>query len=567
VEDKAMRDNAAHTANPFESKTFGQAIEILAERYGEHRALVFRDRRYSFRDVKMEVDKASRRLATLGLVAGDTIAIWLPNRPEFIWYWLGASQMGLLTVFMNTRLKQSEFMYQIAQSQSRALITAGAGAFRNFLGELCIGCPQLALEPAGSLKIPELPDLRHVIALDPPADRLSGVTDWSARPDGSGPLPPLQSDPDRPALIGYSSGTTALPKGAMLTHCVWRKAWDGGALFDLTEDDCLFHTVPLFGVLGFLSGVLMFWTHGSGIVLDDKFEAARCIRLMRDERCTCVHLLPVMIEEILAHPDFPAGGLPGLRAGIVLSNDPAVMRRAAEKLGVRGASAGYGMTESTGLVTRGKWDAALDERLKSHGPPLPGCEIRVVDPDTGKDLPVGETGEIWIGGYSVMAGYYNKPAETAETITADGWLRSGDAGYLNPDGTLVFLHRLKDGYKHNGFNVSTPEIEAVMRSHPAVAAAAVVGIPHDRFGEIGVAFAIAKPQRAVDGDEVLAFLRERLASFKLPAGIIFVDEFPLTAGTEKIQKFKLKQVAIERFGHQATPSKPAKDQRAGRPGQ
>lgn len=562
-----MLDSTAEVVNPFEGKTYGEAIALLAERYGDRRALVFRDRRYSFRDVKAEVDKASRQLTSLKLERGSTIAIWLPNRPEFIWYWLGASQMGLLTVFLNTRLKQAEFMYQIAQSRSRALITAGAGAFRDFLGELRAGCPELAQQRSGALSLPALPDLRHVIALDPRLDGMSGVTDWSSPSAVTGPMPAYESDPDRPALIGYSSGTTALPKGAMLTHCVWRKAWDGGVRFDLTTDDCLFHTVPLFGVLGFLSGVLMFWTHGCGIVLDDKFDAGRCIRLMRDEHCTCVHLLPVMIEEILEHPDFPAGGLPGLRAGIVLSNDPVVMRRAAEKLGVRGASAGYGMTESTGLVTRGKWDAPLDERLKSHGPPLPGCDIRIVDPDSGKDLPAGETGEIWIGGYSVMAGYYNKPVETAETITPDGWLRSGDAGYMNPDGTLVFLRRLKDGYKHNGFNVSTPEIEAVMRSHPGVAAAAVIGIPHDRFGEIGVAFAIAKPQSAADGTEILAFLRERLATFKLPVEVLFVDEFPLTAGTEKIQKFKLKQMAIERFGRQGTPSAPPADQHARRAGQ
>lgn len=554
-----MHDSAIQVTNPFEGKTYGQAVDLLAERYGDRRALIFRDRRYSFRDVKAEVDKASRRLATLGLARGDTVALWLPNRPEFIWYWLGASQVGLLTVFLNTRLKQPEFMYQIAQSQSRALITTGTGAFRDFLGELLVGCPELVHQQSGTLKLFELPDLKHVIALDRPQDGMPGVTDWSAPAAESGPMPLLESDPNRPASIGYSSGTTALPKGAMLTHCVWRKAWDGGVRFDLTTEDCLFHTVPLFGVLGFLSGVLMFWTHGCGIVLDDKFDAGRCIRLMRDERCTCVHLLPVMIEEILAHPDFPVGGLPGLRAGIVLSNDPTVMRRAAEKLGVRGASAGYGMTESTGLVTRGRWDAPLDERLKSHGPPLPGCAIRVVHPDTGKDLPAGEIGEIWIGGYSVMAGYYNKPVETAESITPDGWLRSGDAGYMNPDGTLVFLHRLKDGYKHNGFNVSTPEVEAVMRSHSAIAGAAVVAIPHDRFGEIGVAFAIAKPLRVADGDEVLAFLRERLASFKVPAGVIFVDEFPLTAGTEKIQKFKLKQIALEKFGPQASSPKPTPD--------
>ncbi len=534
--------------NPFADKSYGECVALLVEMYGDRRALVFRGRRYTFRDVKVRVDEASRRLATLGLKRGDTIALWMPNRPEFLWYWLGACQIGLISVFLNTRLKQPEFMYQIAQSRSRALITAGPGAFRNFLAELLAACPDLAGHRVGEADLSALPELRHVIALDALPDGPPGVADWSGEVAEVAVQPALEADPGRPALIGYSSGTTALPKGAMLTHCVWQKAWDGGALFDLTTDDCLFHTVPLFGVLGFLSGVLMFWTHGCGIVLDDKFDAGRSIRLIRDEGCTCVHLLPVMIEEMLAHPDFRAGGLPGLRAGIVLSNDPAVMRRAAEKLGMRGASAGYGMTESTGLVTRGRWDAPIDERLKSHGPPLPGCAIRIVDPETGADLPPGKTGEIWIGGYSVMAGYYDKPVETAETITPDGWLRSGDAGFLNPDGTLVFLHRLKDGYKHNGFNVSTPEVEGALRLHPSVASAAVVSIPHDRFGEIGIAFAVAKPGAARENDAVLAFLRERLASFKVPAEVLFVDEFPLTAGTEKVQKFKLKEIALRHFG-------------------
>ncbi len=531
-------------ANPYVGLTYGQALGQLVARYGDRPALVFQDRRHTFADVRREVDRASRRLAQLGLRRGDKVAIWLPNRPEFLWHWLGAAQLGLVAVFLNTRLKRAEFMYQLAQSDSRALVTAGDGAFRDFLGELADACPEIALQEPGHLQLAALPELRHVIALDPCERSTRGVTDWSAGFADDGPLPALQPDAAAPALIAYSSGTTALPKGAMLTHCCWRKAWDGGGRFDLGPEDRLFLCVPLFGVLGFLSGVLMFWTHGCALVLEERFDADRCLRLLQEERCTCVHLLPVMIDQLLAHPAFPSARLGALRAGIVLSNDPAILRRAAEKLGVRGASSGYGMTESTGLVTRGWLDEPLEQRLKSHGTPLPGCEIRVVNPDSGEDLPPGATGEIWIGGYSVMAGYYNKPEENAKTLTPDGWLRSGDAGYLNADGTLVFLQRLKDGYKRNGFNVSTLEIEAALLLHPMVAEAAVVSIPDGSAGEAGIAFVIAKPGAAPAPEEILAVLAGRLASFKAPAEVVVVREFPRTDGTEKVQKFKLREAAL-----------------------
>lgn len=533
--------------NPFAGQTYAEAIALLVSRYGDRPALIFQGRRYSFADARREIDLASRRLARLGLAAGEKVAIWMPNRPEFIWYWMGAAQIGLVAVFLNTRLKQTEFMYQLGQSDSRALITVGTGAFRDFLGDLAAACPELAEQQPGCLQLRALPAMRQVISLDPFDGALRGVTDWSAPFDSNGPLPALQTDANQPALIAYSSGTTALPKGAMLTHCVWRKAWDGGVRFELSPKDRLFLCVPIFGVLGFLSGILMFWTHGCAVILEERFDADRCLRLLQEEDCTCMHMLPVMIDQLLAHPDFPAADLSAMRAGVVLSNDPAVLRRAAEKLGVRGASSGYGMTETTGLVTRGWLDEPLDQRLKSHGTPLPGCMIRIVDPETLQDLPAGQTGEIWIGGYSVMAGYYNKPEETARTITPDGWLRSGDAGYKNPDGSLVFLQRLKDGYKHKGFNVSTLEVEAALLQHPAVAEAAVVSIPHDRDGEAGIAFVIPKAGIALSPEDVLGILRERLSSFKVPAAVIPVAEFPRTGGTEKVQKFKLREIALKQL--------------------
>ncbi|MGE0151587.1 MAG: AMP-binding protein [Reyranellaceae bacterium] len=533
--------------NPYLGLTYGRAMAHLAATYGERMALVFNDRRYSFADAKAEIDAAARRLAALGLRPGDTVALWMPNRPEFIWYWMAAAQSGFIAVFLNTRLKRDEFLYQIAQSRSRALITAGDGAFRDFLGELAAACPELRQQEPGALQLAALPDLRHLIALDRQAAPISGVCDWSDTRRIAQAEARLETDPDRPALVVYSSGTTALPKGAMLTHCIWRKAFDGGVRYYVGERDRLFLCVPLFGVLGCLTGVLMFWTHGGGVVLEERFDAGRCLALLRRESCTAMHMLPVMMDAIIAHPDFSREDFNRVRIGSILSNDPAVFRKAADRLGLEGAGSGYGMTETTGVVTRGWADEPMEERLKSHGKPLPGCAVRVVDPQTLKDLPPGEIGEIWIGGYGVMAGYFDKPRETAETITPDGWLRSGDAGYMGEDGSLTFLHRLKDGYKHNGFNVSTPEVEGVMMRHPAVAAAAVVPIPHHRHGEVGVGFVTLKPGAAASGGELMAFLRERLASFKLPAEVLVIDEFPRTAGTDKIQKFKLKERALSLF--------------------
>jgi acyl-CoA synthetase (AMP-forming)/AMP-acid ligase II len=531
--------------NPFAGKTYAQAIADLAGRYGTREALVFRGRRWSFAEAKREIDSASARLAALALEPGDTVAIWMPNRPEFLWYWFGASQAGFVTVFLNTRLRREEFRYQIAQSDARVVLIPGSGAFRDFLGELGEVCPELRSGRPGALASAEFPRLRYVIACDEPEGDWPGVLDWSVPPEGA-PMPPLATDHDAPALIAYSSGTTALPKGAMLTHCIWRKAYDGGRYLGLGPEDRLYLCVPLFGVLGSLNGILTFWAHGACVVLDERFDATRCLASLVEERCTAMHFLPPMVNALLEHPrrhEYPHR----LRVGVVLSSDPKILRTTATELGVPGVVTGYGLTESTGLVTRCRWDEPLETRLESQGRPLPDCFIRVVDPETGQDMPPGEPGEIWIGGYSVMPGYYNKPEETRRSITPDGWLRSGDLGALRADGTLVFHRRLKDGYKHKGFNVSTPEVEHAIAQHPAVASVAVVGIPHPEFGEVGVAFIIPRAGQVVEPDDLFAFLRPRLASFKLPAHVLTVDAFPVTGGTEKIQKYRLREIAIERL--------------------
>lgn len=518
--------------NPFTNRTFGQALSLLKQQFGDREALVFEGRRWTFRDVCVEIDRAAARLGSLGLSPGDRVALWLPNRPEFLWYWLAAGRIGLIAVMLNTRLKHEEAAYQLAQSETRAAIVPGKGAFRDFAGELA------AMRA-------ELPLLERILALDPLDHPMVGVDDWSGAPPSSLPLPPDATDPEAAVLIAYSSGTTALPKGAMLTHCLFRKAWDHGPRFDQTADDRLYLCVPLFGILSTVNGVLTFWSRGSSVVLAERFDAGEALRTLQDEGCTAMYLLPLMVEQMLAHPRFSSFDLSRLRTGIIVATDPAILRRAANELGIRGFFTSYGMTETSSAVTRTRHDDPLEVRATSHGKMLPDIEVRIADPDTNAPLPDGSFGEIQVRGYCVMKGYFNKPEETAKAFTADGWFKTGDGGLRLPDGSFQFQRRLKDGYKFNGFNVSTVEVEAALIQHPDVQAAAVLGLPHRAHGEIGAAFVIPRQGRPAGAspEDILEFLKPRLASFKMPQHVFVVDEFPLTAGTGKVQKFKLREMA------------------------
>lgn len=535
--------------NQFAGMTYAQAIAYMSETFPDNEALVYRGRRWRFSEVKTLVDRASGRLATLGLEPGSTISIWLPNRPEYLWYLLGAAQMGLVPVILNTRLRLEEFAYQLGQSDSRAVIVPGDAAFRDFLGDLAELCPELKSPVEGALSIVALPQMRHVVALDP-FDRqaLPGVADWSDGLERDWPVPPYATDPEAPALISYSSGTTALPKGAMITHCVWRKAWDIGTPVDMSAKDRFYLAIPMFGSMASMNGVYPVWIRGGGVVLADRFDAEQAMRDWQDERCSVTHLLPPMITALLEHPKRKDYDLSSMRIAMVLSNDQDVLLKVARDLAIPGMMTGYGLTESTTVLTRNRWDDPLEARIDNQGKPLPDVEIRIVDPQTGWDMPIEESGEIWARSYCIMKGYYNKPVETAKAIDGDGWFHSGDQGYLRKDGRLVFEGRIGDGYKTKGFNVSPAEIETLLRKHPGIANAAVVGLPHPELGDMGVAFVIPKPGKKFAESELLGFARDNLASFKVPQHVILVETFPLTSGTDKVQKFKLREMASEMLG-------------------
>ncbi len=528
--------------NAFTGLTYGQSIAALAQRFPARNALTFHGRRWNFQQVKDEIDRASARLASLGLQRQDKVGIWMPNRPEAIWYWMGAAQMGCVAVFFNTRLTQDEIAYQLRQSDTRALLVPGPDSHRDYLADIVRLCPELTSAAPGALRSEAFPELRHVISLDPPFSPAAGAHDWSNPPASDLKPPPLETDILAPATIIYSSGTTALPKGVVLTHIVWRKAFDHGVRFEQTEDDRLWLCMPLFGIMSNVNGVLTFWTHGSSIVLEDRFEPQTALRTLQDEACTTAYLMPVMLEKILAQPNFKSFDLSRLRTGTVVTNDPDVMARAVNELGMSGLYSTYGMSELSSVVLRSFSNDPLEVKLQSHGSPMPDIEVRVADPDSNERLPPGREGEIQIRGYNVMPGYYKKPAETAAAFTSDGWFKTGDAGVEREDGNFRFISRLKDGYKYNGFNVSTLEVEAALRRHPDIAAAAVVGIPDPTAGETGIAFVVAREGRAIDTAAVAEFLKPILASYKRPQRIVVLDELPLTAGTGKVQTRQLKEL-------------------------
>lgn len=530
--------------NIFTGKTYAQSLSHLAERFAHRDALVFRGRRWSFEAVRREVDKASARLATLGLQKQDKIALWMPNRPEFIWYWLGAAQLGFIAVVLNTRLTPNETAYQLEQSETRAMIMAGASEFRDFGRDLERICPEISTARPGHLASPHLPNLRHAICLDPPAPAIQGLTDWSAFEPPTPATLPLENDPDQPAMIVYSSGTTALPKGVVLTHCVWRKAADHGHRFNQTVDDRLYLCMPLFGILANVNGILTCWTQGSAVVLEDGFDELAAMRDIQNEHCTLIYLMPVMLERLLLHPDRTQFDLSGLRSGTVVTNDPSVLERAMRDLGLCDLYSTYGMSELSSVALRSFARDPIEVKLNTHGTPMPDIEVRIADPETDLALPDDQIGEIQVRGYSVTPGYYRKPEETRASRTRDGWFKTGDAGLRRADGNFRFLSRLKDGYKYNGFNVSTVEVENVLLRHPAIAAAAVLGIPDRIGGEIGFAFVMARAGTTIHETEIQSYLRTLLASYKRPRRIVQLDELPLTAGTGKVQKFKLKELAL-----------------------
>jgi len=538
--------------------TLGQLLDEAAARDPSREAVVFREERVTYGELKARVDTFALGLITLGLAPGDHAVLWMPNRVEWNVAHLAIAKAGGVTVTCNSRYKAFEVAYVLRQSDANVLILAdrfdAAGIdYLEILREICSGVDAAG----GAIASPRLPALRHVVVLGsrvPPGGRpWTEVEDMGRRAERS-TLERVRIDADDPAVMLYTSGTTGEPKGCLLSHGnVYFKCRVYVALHGWTAADRYFVPVPYFHIFGCMGGIAANCLAGSTQVLMDVFDPAEAMRLIEAERVTMFSGVPTMFITILGHPAFGRHDLRSLRTGSIGAAPVPVeiMRRIIDREHGLGMDAlvVYGLTEATGGTHWTRAGDPLEKRVATVGLPTPEIEDRIVDPVSGAVLGPGEEGEVCIKGPTMMLGYYKNPAATEEKLR-DGWLHTGDMGIKDAEGYLTITGRLTDMIIVGGFNTYPAEIENFFLRHPKVLDVSIVGVPDRVMGEAVMAFVIPKAGESLNADEITAFARGKIANFKVPKHVEIVESFPLT-GSGKVQKFKQKAYAVEKYGLRA----------------
>jgi fatty-acyl-CoA synthase len=537
----------------FPKRTIGSLVDERATRDGSREALVFEERRWTFAELARDVDAVARGLIDLGIGPGDKVSLWMMNRPEWIYAALAVMRIGAVLVPINTRFRTDDVAYVLGQSDSTTLIIATQSGPIDYLAMVRELLPSLG-SGGDVVRDPRLPALRRVVVLG--GSPLLGTITWSSLikvgthlPDDALRASIDAVDPDGTAFIIYTSGTTGLPKGVMHSHIIVRNVVDRAFRMAITPADTILMYLPLYHLFGFSEGMLMSMATGARQVLTQTFDPNEGLRLLDQERATVLHGFDTHFKDLLEAYQRRPCDTSSVRTGILASGMSSSIHIAREARKIFGRFlSGYGMSEIAAGAALSALDSSEEQCAEASGYPAPGYDIRIVNPETGREQPVGSPGEILVRGYMVMQGYYRKPEETAKAIDSDGWMHTGDMGLIRSDGHLRFMGRYKDMLKIGGENVDPLEVESYLLSHPAINAAAVVGLPDARLSEIAVAFVRLHAGRTLTEQEVADHCRGKIASYKVPRHVLFVDEFPMT-GSGKVQKVKLREEARRRLEH------------------
>lgn len=527
------------------SRTLGALVDEMAAARPDADAVVFRGARLTYAALRDRADALGRALLALGVRKGDRVAILLPNRPEWLIAAVAAAKVGAVTAAISTFSTPRELGWTLEHAQPRVVVTMETFRGHQYLRAIEELCPELARGEPGALRSERLPELRAIITID--ARRHDGAVAWAdvdrlASDVRATALASAQSSVGAgdPCFILYTSGSTATPKGVVLAHGgVVANGFDIGERMHLTAADRVWLAVPLFWSFGSANALPAIVTHGGALVLQEAFEPGEALALLDDERCGVYYGMANMARAILEHPDRPRRALATMRTGLTIGL-PEDIAMTMEAVNARRLCNVYGATETYGNCAVTDAEDPVEIRLTTQGRPLPGMEIRVVDPTSGRPLPPNEVGELRVKGW-VTPGYYRDAEQTRAVFDAGGYFGTGDLGALGDDGRVRFRGRLKEMIKTGGINVAPLEVEAVLLSHPAVKQAYVVGVADRAKGEIAAAAIELHEGASATAETLTAFCRERLASYKVPARIVFrkSDEFPRTA-TGKVQKPRLR---------------------------
>jgi acyl-CoA synthetase (AMP-forming)/AMP-acid ligase II len=535
--------------------TIPRVVQDAARRFASASALEDGDVRLSYAELGASVLRAARAFLAQGIERGDRVALWAPN----VWEWIvaaaGLQSAGAVLVPLNTRMKGVEAGYILEKSGARMLCTVG-----EFLGTRYVELLRSALgsgKEAGR-PIAGLPALERIVLLREPAgeaDEASGILDWSGFLGGADRIGEsvararLESvAPDDLADILFTSGTTGKPKGVMCTHeqdlrCFL--AWS--EVVGLRAGERYLIVNPFFHSFGYKAGWLSAILRGLTILPHAVFDAAKVLERVGQDRVNVLPGPPTLYQSILALPDRVKYDVSSLRLAVTgaAAIPVELVRRMRSDLGFRTVITGYGLTESCGVATMCRDGDDPETIATTSGRSIPDVEVLCVD-EAGHEVSRGEPGEVVIRGYNVMKGYFDDPAATAEAIDAQGWLHTGDIGVMDAEGNLRITDRIKDMFIVGGFNCYPAEIENILHAMPGVAHVAVVGVPDERMGEVGMAFVVPVPGAAVTPEGVISWCRENMANYKVPRHVRIVGELPMNA-TGKVTKFVLREQAQALF--------------------
>lgn len=545
------------SAVPLIGDTIGVHFDRAVARWPESEALVVRHQgvRWTYRELQRQVDAFAAGLLALGLEPGDRVGIWSPNNAEWVVTQFATAKAGIILVNINPAYRTAELEYALNEAGCKVLITASAFKSTNYIAMLLKLAPELESCRPGELHAARLPALRTTISLantslpgivcfaDVPA--IAERVHWQRLAELASML-----QFDDPINIQFTSGTTGFPKGATLTHHnILNNGFFVGEAMRLTSHDRLCIPVPLYHCFGMVLGNLACITHGSAMIYPSEvFEPLAVMETVATEHCTALHGVPTMFIAILDHPAFSRFDLSSLRTGI-MAGAPCpveVMKRVNQAMHMEQITIAYGMTETSPVSFQSSVADSLERRVSTVGRVHPHIEAKIVDA-AGQVVPPGTPGELLTRGYSVMRGYWNDPEHTTEAIDAAGWMHTGDLATLDEDGYGNIVGRIKDMVIRGGENVYPREIEEFLYQHPKVQDVQVIGVPDARYGEELCAWIRLREGVTATSEEILTFCCDRIAHYKIPRYIKFVDMFPMTV-TGKVQKFVMRNQMIVELG-------------------
>jgi fatty-acyl-CoA synthase len=543
---------------PLLGLTIGDLFDRTVARYPDNEALVSRHQglRYTYRQLRVEVDRCARALIALGVEKGQRVGIWAPNCAEWAITQFATAKLGAILVNINPSYRLNEVQYALAQSGCTWLVTAPRFKTSDYTAMIHELTPELAASRPGALRSATFPSLRGVVRLgDEPSP---GMLRWPdlltmAERIGADELTrrQRQQEFDDPINIQFTSGTTGYPKGATLSHHnILNNGFFTTELLRFTDRDRLLIPVPLYHCFGMVMGNLGCVTHGATMIYpSDGFDPTAVLEAAQAERATALYGVPTMFIAELNHPDFARYDLSTLRTGI-MAGSPCpveVMKQVQAQMHMSEVAIAYGMTETSPVSTQTRIGAPLAKQVGTVGQVHPHVQIKIVDPQTGQVVPIGERGELCTRGYSVMLGYWDNPEATRTSIDAARWMHTGDLATMDDEGYLNIVGRIKDMIIRGGENVYPREIEEFLYSHPKVQDVQVIGVPDEKYGEEIMAWVKLREGQTATPEEIRDYCRGKIAHYKVPRYVRFVEAFPMTV-TGKVQKFLMREESVKVLG-------------------